>query len=534
MKNQGKFLAVYILIFCIFSVSCLAKLDYNRQGLDINSIHRILKLDDNQIDLATAVLLASRDWNGYTNTRIYRDKIDEMAEYILETATKRAGKPDGITLVRRINSYLFDELKYTAVTDANNPEDLFLHSVIDNRRGYCLSLSVLYLSIGQRLGLPLYGVVVPGHFFVRYDDGKTQFNIETTSNGNFAPDEHYIKTFNVPKNGYENLYMKNLTNQQTIGCFFNNLGNCYQSAGQTDKALEIFKNAIELNPTLTESLSNLGNIYMQQMDYPQAMLYFQKALKINPDDSKVHLNIGNVYLCQDNPTWAIIELKKAIAYDPKLSPAYLSLARAYRMKELYNAAIDSLTRGTQLSSGAEWWREFALVYSATGEYKIAEDYFNRAIQAKECWAEIYFDLGILYGMTMEKDKEIQAYKDAIVCNPEMTAAMQNLGNVYLKNEDYDAALEIFTRAIESDPKNSAFYFGIGLVYAQRKDYSEAEKYYIKTLKLDRTNKSAYYNLAVCYYNMENYNLAYENAVKAQELGFDLPEGLLKELQRMKK
>jgi hypothetical protein len=34
--------------------------------------------------------------------------------------------------------------------------------------------------------------------------------------------------------------------------------------------------------------------------------------------------------------------------------------------------------------------------------------------------------------------------------------------------------------------------------------------------------------------MENYNLAYENAVKAQELGFDLPEGLLKELQRMKK
>lgn len=534
MKNTGKFLAVYIFIFCILSVSCFAKLDYDRQGLYINSIHRILKLDDNQIDLATAVLLASRDWNGYTNTRIYLEKIDEMAEHILETATKRTGKPDGITLVRRMNEYLFDELKFTAVSDANNPEDLFLHSVIDNRRGYCLSLSVLYLSIGQRLGLPLYGVVVPGHFFVRYDDGQTQFNIETTSKGNVAPDKHYIDSFNVPTNGYENLYMKNLTNQQTIGCFFNNLGNCYQSTDQTDKALEIFENAIALNPTLTESLSNLGNIYMQQMDYPKAMLYFQKALRINPDDSKIHLNVGNVYICQDNPAWAITELKKAIAYDPKLSQAYLSLARAYRMKQLYNAAIDTLSKGTQQTSGPEWWREFGLVYAAIGEYAMAEDYYRKAIQEKECWSEAYFDLGILYSQTMEKDKEIQAYKDSIECDPKMTAAMQNLGNIYLENEDYDSAMDIFSRAVETDPKNPAFYFGIGLVYAQRKNYVEAEKYYQKTLKLDRTNKSACYNLAVCYYNMEKYDLAYEYAVKAQGLGFELPEGLLKELQRMMK
>jgi hypothetical protein len=34
--------------------------------------------------------------------------------------------------------------------------------------------------------------------------------------------------------------------------------------------------------------------------------------------------------------------------------------------------------------------------------------------------------------------------------------------------------------------------------------------------------------------MEKYDLAYEHAVKAQGLGFDLPEGLLKELEKMKK
>ncbi|MHC4759552.1 MAG: transglutaminase family protein, partial [Planctomycetota bacterium] len=36
---------------------------------------------------------------------------------------------------------------------------MFLHTVMDKKQGYCLSLSILYLSIGERLGLPLYGVV---------------------------------------------------------------------------------------------------------------------------------------------------------------------------------------------------------------------------------------------------------------------------------------------------------------------------------------------------------------------------------------
>ena len=112
-----------------------------------------------------------------------------------------------------------------------------------------MGLSVLYLSITERLGLPVYGVVVPGHFFVRYDDGEHQFNIETTSKGGSANDEHYITKFNPPNNP-RTLYMKNLTKKQTLGCFFNNLGNSYMDVGDTDKAFEVLLRAVQINPLL--------------------------------------------------------------------------------------------------------------------------------------------------------------------------------------------------------------------------------------------------------------------------------------------
>ena len=97
-----------------------------------------------------------------------------------------------------INQYLFQELGYGTVANADNPDDLFLHTVMSHRKGYCLSLSILYLALAERIGLPLHGVVVPGHFFVRYDSRIRQRNIETTANGAEARDDHYIERHAVP------------------------------------------------------------------------------------------------------------------------------------------------------------------------------------------------------------------------------------------------------------------------------------------------------------------------------------------------
>jgi regulator of sirC expression with transglutaminase-like and TPR domain len=234
--------------------SSAALANQNKRGLRAFTIEGVLRLQEDDIDMGTAALILSREWGTTRTLHSYRGRIDDMAEAIQK---KLRNQPLDHRAIPVINDYLFEELGFQTVETADDPEDLFLHVVLDRKRGYCLSLSILYLSVAERLGLPMYGVVVPGHFFVRYDDGRQQFNIETTSKGAIVPDSHYIDKFKPP-NRPQSLYMKNLTRRQTLGCFFNNLGNSYTHVGQTEQAFAALERAVQLAPQLGESHTNLG------------------------------------------------------------------------------------------------------------------------------------------------------------------------------------------------------------------------------------------------------------------------------------
>lgn len=68
-----------------------------------------------------------------------------------------------------LRRYLFGELGFTGV-DADayyDPASSYLHRVLDRRVGIPISLSVLVMEVGRRLGVPLAGVSMPGHFLVR-------------------------------------------------------------------------------------------------------------------------------------------------------------------------------------------------------------------------------------------------------------------------------------------------------------------------------------------------------------------------------
>ena len=74
-------------------------------------------------------------------------------------------------------------------------EDQFIYGIIDQRRGTCISLPLLYIAIGQRLGYPIRAVALPGHTFCRWDDPEAgeRLNIEAANGGGLTDydDEHY-------------------------------------------------------------------------------------------------------------------------------------------------------------------------------------------------------------------------------------------------------------------------------------------------------------------------------------------------------
>ena len=72
--------------------------------------------------------------------------------------------------LRLLNQFFFHDLAFGAnANDYYDPDNSFIHAVLQTRRGIPIALAVLWMELAQGLGLLVRGVAFPGHFLVRVD-----------------------------------------------------------------------------------------------------------------------------------------------------------------------------------------------------------------------------------------------------------------------------------------------------------------------------------------------------------------------------
>ncbi|MDA0347464.1 MAG: transglutaminase-like domain-containing protein [Verrucomicrobia bacterium] len=87
---------------------------------------------------------------------------------------------------RILNRVIFHEYGFTGNrSDFNNPNNTFIHSLFETRKGLPISLAMLYLMVGRRLELDLEPVAIPGRFMVGCFLEKEPFFIDVYENGIF-------------------------------------------------------------------------------------------------------------------------------------------------------------------------------------------------------------------------------------------------------------------------------------------------------------------------------------------------------------
>jgi tetratricopeptide (TPR) repeat protein len=501
-----------------------------KSGLYVRTLDQVLRLTDSEMDLATAALIASEYWSDMVQGRRYLEQLDAMALEIHERLRQQRHRVNQ-NAIPIINDYLFNELGYKTISHADDPNDLFLHSVMDRRQGYCLSLSVLYLALAERLGLNVHGVVVPGHFFVRYESGRTRFNIETTSGGARPPDEHYIAKFNVPQNDRQTIYLKNLTKRQTLGCFFNNLGNVYNDIGDTDTALLALERAVAINPTLSESRANLGNIYLEKGRTAEAIRQYQAALDLNPNDPKTHNNLGNAYMELDRLTPAVASYRRSLALDPNFVDAYRNLALVFVKLERYGQALSELRQAISLAPGdAAIHSQLGDLYFRMDKPRTAISQFHEALRLKQDSAEAYYGLALCYRKLDRVADEIRAYKNTLSLKPDMLPALVNLGNAYFGQADYDSAISQYQRALEMTSDDAWIYYNVGSAYSNKGDFSLAVEAYRQAIAIDPDIGDAHHGLAYGLYMLKQYDLAWKHINLAKRLGAEVSEEQMRALE----
>ncbi len=131
----------------------------------IEKIQRSVESDEPNGLLEGALLIAALD-HPDLDVPSYIARVDAMAEEIRSQISESATDADRLAA---LDKYLFEQNGYRGGHEEYyHPANNHLDRVIDDREGMPITLSVLYMELGRRLGLKLDGVGLPGRFVVRH------------------------------------------------------------------------------------------------------------------------------------------------------------------------------------------------------------------------------------------------------------------------------------------------------------------------------------------------------------------------------
>lgn len=177
------------------------------------------------------------------NAKRYRRKYHQLTDTQFDAMVM-------VTVLQRDLGVTYNHQFSEGEYDATDSRNLFLHGLLSGHGGTCVTMPILYIAIGRRLGFPLKLVKAKEHLFCRYD-GNERFNIEATARGYVShPDEYYLKW---PKPIAEHEYrlggyLKSLSAKEEFAQFLAMRGNCWTDHLQTMQAVEAYYHAHQLAP----------------------------------------------------------------------------------------------------------------------------------------------------------------------------------------------------------------------------------------------------------------------------------------------
>jgi len=147
----------------------------------MDPLRRILRMEDESIHLDEAALYIARIEFPYLPISPWLSELDYHAEQI------RMRNPRSFRV--GAHEYLFNELRFEGnEADYYNPHNSCLTHVLENRRGIPISLSILYMELGRRLGIQVDGIGAPSHFLVRLEEEDDTYYLDVYNQGRIRED----------------------------------------------------------------------------------------------------------------------------------------------------------------------------------------------------------------------------------------------------------------------------------------------------------------------------------------------------------
>lgn len=208
--------------------------------------------------------------------------LDRIASGI---AARLPASADGREFVRMANDYLFGDLGFRGnEIDYNDPRNSCLNYVLDRRIGIPIALSVVYIEVARRLGQPVSGVGLPGHFIVEYNDGEFATYIDPFHSGKLLSVEDCLQIAR-DRTGAEadSTALAPVGVRYIVVRMLNNLRSAYFRSQQFAKMAVVADLLIEAFPRNAEYYKARGVARLRMRQLRRAQQDLELYLKYAPD-----------------------------------------------------------------------------------------------------------------------------------------------------------------------------------------------------------------------------------------------------------
>lgn len=232
---------------------------------------------DREISLAEGALLIADGAYPDLDHHHYQRMLDALANSVRKELGVKAGRlhpsqrADRATAERVLNA-MRDVLTGREGFHGNernyyDPANSYLNAVLDTRAGLPITLSIVYIEVARRIGVPLVGVGLPAHFMAKWPlngDAGGDIYVDAFHAGRLL-DETMARRFAlhlITSAGgqlqFDPAWTRALSNRAILTRLLTNLKAVYLHQGKTALALDIIDRLITLRPDLAEEVRDRG------------------------------------------------------------------------------------------------------------------------------------------------------------------------------------------------------------------------------------------------------------------------------------
>ncbi|WP_271251786.1 SirB1 family protein [Pseudanabaena sp. Chao 1811] len=235
-------------------------------------------------------------WEEYPKMDLehYREILEGMVSD-LQIRIAKISYP--LKIVQEINQYLFVEQNFCGNDDDYyNPCNSFITDVLDRRLGIPLSLSIIYMVIGDRLGFPIEGISFPGHFIIRPQHPNLEIFIDPYNKGEILfPEDcaNKLEQLYGQKIPLQPEYLAPVSVRRILDRLLNNLKLIYLRRREPSKALAVIERSLMLNPNVPTQWRDRGLICYQLERFTESRIDLENYLQHIPyaEDSQIILQL---------------------------------------------------------------------------------------------------------------------------------------------------------------------------------------------------------------------------------------------------